>query len=156
MGKSLAYLKLLFSNDKIKVAAAMKKPEVSEQARWVIRTILWALGGRDPHKAASWVAAAKELGAIVRKLAPEDADQVLYDWVNRVILYDPNQDEWTICKQICHELAHHVICHHHGGQIRSGIERYDDNQQSLQHRIAREVELYFFGKQANLRVSDSE
>ena len=156
VGKSLAYLKLLFGNDKIKVAQAWGKPDVQEYSRWVRRAIQSALGGRDTSKASSWVAAARELGASVLPLAEEDRDQVMYNWTTREIFYDPDQDEWTICRQICHELAHHVLCYHHGGQIRNGIERYDDNRESLQHRIAKEVELYFFGKRANLNSTPSK
>ncbi len=161
MGKNLSDLKKLFDDPaRFRLAKRLSRQDVKEQSRWVIRTILWALAeaGRnapsDRNKIAAWIAAAKALGASVQELAEGDRDQVMYDWVTRTIFFDPEQDDWTICKQICHELAHHVICHHHGGQIRHGIERYDDNRESLQHRIAREVELYFFGRQANISMQD--
>lgn len=147
MAKSLSYLKKLFDDPaRFRLAKAVARPQAEEIARGIARQIESGLGDLPQHKAASWIAAARELGASVRPLAEGETAGPMYDWVNKTIIYDPDQDEWVICRNICHELAHHLLCHPREGAIRNGTELYDDWRQTLQHRIAQAVEAYFFGK----------
>lgn len=149
MAKSLSYLKKLFSNDPLRLAKVITPAEDKEIARGLIRQIEAALGDMPRDKVRSWVLASGELGATVRPLAEVDQDKVMYDWITKTIFYNPHQDELAACEEISHELPHHLLCHHRVAPIRRGIERFSDNRQTLQHRVSRIVQLYFFGKQAN-------
>ncbi len=149
MGKSYAELKLLFGEDRIHLAKALSKPEVDSVARGYARKIKGVMGKLPADDFASWIHAARELGAKVHPMADDDEmkgqGQGYYDWRTKQIVYDPDWDEWTLCHVLCHELVHHLICHNRVGAIRNGVERYDDHRESLQHRIARRVQEILLG-----------
>lgn len=149
MGKSYAELKLLFGDDRIHLAKALSKPEVDTMARGYSRQIAATMKNRPRDIAQTWVDSANALGATVHKMADDDENKGksigYYCWRTKRIIYDPSWDEWTICHTLCHELTHHLICHSGSGSIRNGIERFDDNRETLQHRIARKVQEIMLG-----------
>ncbi len=149
MGKSYAELKLLFGEDRIHLAKALSKPEVDDLARGVARQMRASMEKRSPDTVEAYVHAARVLGATIHKMQGDDKhkgqDHGYYCWRTKRIIYDPDWDEWTVIHTLCHELAHHVLCHHRAGAIRGGVERYDDDRETLQHRIARRVEEILLG-----------
>jgi len=93
----------------------------------------------------TWIKAARELGATVIRGTTKEGDPGLYNPKTAQIIYDPRSDEATLCRRIVHELAHHVQATYRIGGIRRGVERYDDDRETLQHRIARRVEEILLG-----------
>ena len=149
MGKSHAELKKLFGEDRIYLTKALSTPEVDSIARGHARRIKSIAGKRALDNPQTWIDVSRELGATVHKMADNDErkgeSHGYYDWHSKKIIYDPDWDEWTVCGTLCHELTHHLICHSRIGAIRSGVERYDDDRETLQHRIARRVEEILLG-----------
>lgn len=149
MGKSYAELKLLFGQDRIHLAKALSKREIDSEARGLARQIKGAMGKLPLDSPSSWITTARELGAQVHPMSDDDPRKGLehgyYCWNSRQIIYDQDWDEWTVCHTLCHELAHHLICHRRVGAIRGGIERFDDDRETLQHRIARRVQEILLG-----------
>lgn len=132
------------SDDPIVLAPPPTSTEIDGRARAVVAVIRGvARGPKD--EAATWIKAARELGASVIRGTTKDGDPGLYNPKTAQIIYDPRSDELTICRRIVHELAHHVQATYRIGAIRRGVERYDDNRETLQHRIARRVEEILLG-----------
>lgn len=57
------------------------------------------------------------------------------------IFYNSCAPPYTVCRRICHELAHALLVEWTGsGLRRTRPEQYDDDRDTLQHQVARRVE----------------
>jgi hypothetical protein len=134
-------------DDPIVLAPRASDAEVNARARQVVAIINSAKNG-PKDEAATWIKAARELNATVVKGTTKGDDPGLY-WRRKsgegIIVYDPRADEAEICRRIVHELAHHVQSTYKISALRNGIERYNDDRETLQHRIARRVEEILLG-----------
>lgn len=121
--------------------------EVENGARIAAATIDAVTVG-DRALVSTWVKSARELGASVmsfRSTKGLDHDPGFYDWRTQRIFYNRAAPTDKCIRYIVHELAHHVVAQWRFSQLRSGVERYDGNRQTLQHRIARRVEEILLG-----------
>jgi hypothetical protein len=97
---------------------------------------------------AAWATAARELGARLVRFFGKEGDGVGYcDPKHAIIYYDCLESDHDCIRYIAHELAHHVqIVMPRGMAPITGLERYDDNRQSVQHRVARRAEILLLGE----------
>ena len=86
------------------------------------------------------------LGAKVVRYKDRCGDPGFYNWKNSTIYYNKEASALDCIRYIIHELAHHIVAQWRWAPLRSGIERYDGNRQTAQHRIARRVEVLVMGE----------
>ena len=132
------------SDDPIRLAPPATQTEIDGRAR-AVAAIIRSVATGPMTDIYVCVKAARELGATVIKGRTSGDDPGLYDPKTARIIYDPRSDETECCRRIIHELAHHVQATYRIGAIRRGVERYNDNRETLQHRIARRVEEILLG-----------
>jgi hypothetical protein len=136
-------------NNRSKAMGYSRVTKVNENdiARGVTRYIIAALGDRDKSSIDSWVLAAKELGARVQRFYGHTGDDPgYYDPQKSTIYYDCLRPHWECLYTIVHELAHHVQTILPRKIVyATRLQRYDDNRQSVQHKVACLVEEMLLG-----------
>ena len=91
----------------------------------------------------SWILAAESFGMDVYALKGEG---VGYYHAGKVF-YNRRGDAQTVCRRLCHEIAHGLIAEWADSQSRMALEYYDGGgRQSREHRLACEVEALLFGE----------
>lgn len=145
MAWSVADARILFANHPIRLKKALGKPEIEALARQCVRQIKKEHTG-PIDSADAWIETAKALGAEVYELDDDEPGPGYYDVEDREIYVNVYTDEWTLCRRIVHELAHHVLIHFKIRPRRRASERYDDDRQTLEHKIARRVEEILLGE----------
>lgn len=139
MGWSVASARRLFASDPIRLRRALGQPEIEALARRCARQIRRELTG-PTDSLRTWTDTARALGARVCPLSEDNPGPGYYDVEDEVIYVNVYSDEATVCRRLVHELAHHVLIHFKIRPRRRAEERYDDDRQTLEHRIARRVE----------------
>lgn len=123
-----------------------KPTEITEEqitgiARSVARSLLSELEG-DPTDLDAWRALGKAQGLKLFGFYGKPHDPPgYYDGKEGVVFYNIKAPREARRLYLIHELAHHVLATWPGSKFpREALERYDDNRQSVQHRVARRVE----------------
>ena len=148
MAWSVSKVRQLFTDDPVRLKAALGKPDIDAQARVVVAEIRAHIPvGADWSDPNTWADVAIDMGVNnVFVLDEKHEDTGIYDWIKRNIYINPNTDDDGICRRIVHELAHDVQAHRRVGRIREGEERYDDNRQRVQHLVACRVVTMLLGE----------
>ena len=128
--------------------ARLPKVSVEEIAPGIARQILSQLEGpRD--EVSTWVKAAEALGAVVYGFYGQPGDGPgFYDGRRGIICYNLCASKEKRIRYLLHEIAHHALATWPGSRFpRIALERYDDDRQSVQHRVARRVEEILLGEE---------
>jgi hypothetical protein len=121
--------------------------DIETIAASVVRIINQSLAGRDKYEISSWLLACESLEAKARRVIPNGKESGWYHPPTRTIYYHTENTPHQRIRIFAHELAHHVQCIMPfllASQTR--LERYDDNYQSVQHRVAQRVETLILGE----------
>ena len=119
---------------------------VETSARSVARVLLAKAEG-PVDEPPTWLVVAKALG--VRVLGfyglPGDGPGY-YEAATQTVYYNLRAPKSERARYIVHELAHRILATWPGGGCqRVALERYDDDRQTVQHRVARRVEEIVLG-----------
>ena len=144
MGWSSADTRRLFAADAIRLRRALGQPDVEALAHRCARQIRRELTG-PTDSLATWCDTARALGAQVCPLSEDEPGPGYYDVEQEKIFVNVYTDEATLSRRVVHELAHHVLIRFKIRPRRRAEERYDDDRQTLEHRIARRVEELLLG-----------
>jgi hypothetical protein len=129
-----------FSDDPIRISPPIPAPEVEGLAQTCARIIKAAHKG-ELWDVDAWKATARALGTKVLRLKTGDTGPGYYCAGSKTIFLHPKAEDWDLARRIVHELAHHVLLEYNLRPRRRPVERFDDNRQTLEHRIAQRVEL---------------
>jgi hypothetical protein len=131
----------------------LRRRLTDEQVAAIARSIANAIraqatGPLDDPK--TWTDAAYRLGCKVRTYRHDPAVGPGYYDANApggpTLYYESTLNAPAACRRVIHELAHHVQATWPGTRFRKAApERYDDDRQTVQHRVAQRVEEIMVG-----------
>jgi Zn-dependent peptidase ImmA (M78 family) len=130
--------------------ARIKKTPITEEtidsmARTVARVIRRHVEG-DESNVQTWINAAQGLQARVWRYNGQPNEPGYYDGATMSIFYNMNAPTEECIRYIIHELGHHVLTILPSSNYkRSALERYADDRNTVQHRVARKVEEIVLG-----------
>jgi hypothetical protein len=130
----------------------MTDAEIYSTARHVAGQILAQVSPTaDKYAPQTWIDAADRLGCRVFRLRGDSSGEGHYDFhapggPSIFYMHQPDDHPYWVCCRIVHELAHHWLVSERGSNFPKAWERYDDNRETVQHRIARMVEDFVYQK----------
>lgn len=124
-----------FADDPIILKGRYSKVDVEGDARKAARIIRSVLTGPVDSPRA-WADAAEALGCkVIPGRSGDGAPGHYYGHCNTMV-YDPRHPAAMVCRFFAHELTHHVLVTWPGSVYRKGWERWDDDRNTVQHRVA--------------------
>ncbi len=125
--------------------------KIDTHAALIVATIRRAVRQQGPiDQLKTWVLAAKELKYGVQRMKARkgDVELGLYDHITRTIFYNGAAPKDKCIRYIAHELAHGVGIDLKGSRMpMTPMERFDDDRESFQHKVARRVEEILLGEE---------
>jgi hypothetical protein len=121
--------------------------DIDDIARSVVRIIKSNMPkGADFSVLDNWVTACSNLKTNVKVFYNKTDEPGYYDPASNTVYLHHELDEYVAIRIICHELAHHVqVIMPFMLASQTRLERYDDEKNSVQHRVARRVEEIILG-----------